>query len=261
MCVCGKTDAFSDVFAQKVNIVTGLEARTKLIFTALALVINLVSPNIYTPISFACFSLITLLSIRVPVKVLLLRLAMPLAMAGVVLITQIFFFGETVMFTIPLRGFSLAGYEEGLARGLLIMSRVIGGVSLVLLLSMSTPADKLFVAAAWFRMPSTFIELSLLVYRYIFVLIEEFAIMKDALRVRLGFHSWRRSMKSFSVLGACLILRAYDRAERVFETMLVRGYAGARVNYIQVFTRKDGLAALCLGVILAGFYMIGRTST
>ena len=261
MHMCDKADAFSDVFAQKENLVTRIEARTKLAFTILALVINLLSPSIYTPVSFAIFSWITLILIRVPARLLLLRLVMPLAMATVILITQTFFYGETPLFTIPLWGLALVGYEEGLARGLLIMCRVIGGVSLILLLSMSTPADKLFMAAAWFKMPKTFIELALLIYRYIFVLIEELVTMKDAQRVRLGFHNWRQSMKSFSVLGACLILRAYDRAERVFEAMLVRGYAGPKLNYAQVFSRKDGVVALCLGLILAGFYLIGRIIT
>jgi len=258
MHIFDKADAFSDVFAQKGNLVTGIEARTKLGFTVIALVINLLSPSIYTPIGFAGFCLLTLLLIRVPARLLLLRLAMPLAMASVVLITQIFFYGETPLFTIPLWGFSLLGYEEGLARGFLIMSRVIGGVSLVLLLSMSTPADKLFMAAAWFKVPRTFIEIALLVYRYIFVLIEELTTMKDAQRVRLGYYNWRQSMKSFSVLGACLILRAYDRAERVFEAMSVRGYGGAKLNYSLMFTRKDGFVASYLGLILVGFYMIGH---
>ncbi len=261
MHVFDKADVFSDVFALKGNFATRIEARTKLGFIILALVINLVSPSIYTSLSFVGFGLITLLLIRVPARLLLLRLVMPLAMATVILITQIFFYGETPLFTIPLWGFPLVGYEEGLAHGLLIMCRVLGGVSLILLLSLSTPADKLFGAAVSFKIPRTFIEIALLVYRYIFVLSEELIMMKDAQRVRLGYHSWRQSLKSLSVLGTCLILRAYDRAERVFEAMLVRGYIGANLNYGQVFRRQDAIVASCLGLILAGFYLIGRIIT
>ena len=140
------------------------------------------------------------------------------------------------------------------------MCRVLGGVSLILLLSMSTRADKLFAAAAWFRVPKIFIEIALLVYRYIFVLIEELIIMKDAQKVRLGYHNWRQSMQSLSTLGTCLILRAYDRAERVFEAMLVRGYTCPQLNYNLAFSRKDGIVAACLGVILTGFYLIGQVA-
>ena len=254
-----KDDVFSDVYARKENLVTGIEARTKIVFTIIALVINLLSPTIYTPIAIAIFCLITLAAIGIPPKLLTLRLTMPLAMAAVVLITQIFFYGTTPLFTIPFWGFHVVGYEEGLAHGFLIMCRVIGGVSLILFLSMSTPANKLLMAARWFRLPKVFIELTLLIYRYIFVLIEEAISIKDAQRVRLGYRNWQQSMKSISVLGGSLILRAYDRAERVFEAMTARGYTGTMtINYTEHFNRKDFMAAICLSTALVIFYLAGQ---
>jgi cobalt/nickel transport system permease protein len=183
---------------------------------------------------------------------------MPLVMAAVVLITQLFFYGTTPLFAIPFLGFNLVGYEEGLVHGLLIMCRVIGGVSLILFLSMSTPAHKLLLAARWFRLPKVFVELSLLIYRYIFVLIEEAVAVKDAQRVRLGYGSWRQGMRSVGTLGGILVLRAYDRAERVFAAMIARGYSGAiSINYAEHFGRKDFVAAVGLSAVLAIIYFLG----
>lgn len=254
-----KSDIFSDVFAHKENLVTGIEARTKIAFTVIALVINLLSPTMYTPIAIALFCLAALIAVGIPPKLLALRLTMPLVMAAVVLITQIFFYGTTPLFTIPFWGFHLVGYEEGLARGFLIMSRVIGGVSLILFLSMSTPANKLLLAATWFRVPKIFVELALLVYRYIFVLLEEIVTIKDAQRVRLGYRNWQQSIRSVGTLGGSLVLRAYDRAERVFEAMIARGYTGAMtINYTEHFGRKDFIAAICLSTVLAILYLIGQ---
>ncbi len=257
-----KDEVFSESFAQKENLVTGIEARTKIAFIAVALLVNLLSPTIYTPIGIAFFCFTTLLAIKIPPKLLLLRLAMPLVMAVVVLITQIFFYGTTPMFTISFWGWHLIGYEEGLARGFLIMFRVIGGMSLLLLLSMSTPTNKLFLAASWFRLPKIFIELTLLVYRYIFVLIEEVVAIRDAQKVRLGYHKWRQSMRSLGVLGGSLILRAYDRAGRVFEAMSARGYSGTMpVEYTEPFSKKDLVTVICLSPVLAIFYLIGQLGT
>lgn len=253
-----KADVFSDVFAQRRNLVTEIDPRTKIIFTFLALIINLISPGIYTPIIFMVLCLITLLVIRVPAKLLLLRLSIPLMMAAVIMITQVFLYGETPLFTLSSLGISVTGYVEGLHRGLLIVCRTLSGVSLILLLSMSTPADKLFTAATWFRIPKIFIEIALLIYRYIFVLTDELITMHDAQKIRLGYHSWKQSMKSVSTLGACLILRAYDRAERVFEAMLVRGYTGARINYIQVFSKTDSYIAVFLAMFLVIIYLAER---
>ena len=254
-----KTDIFSDVFARKDNLVTGIEARSKIAFAIVALVINLLSPTIYTPIAIALLCLVTLIAVGMPPKLLVLRLTIPLIMAAVVLITQIFFYGTNTLFTITLWGFNLVGYGEGLARGILIMCRVLGGVSLILLLSMTTPAHKLLLAAAWFKAPKILIELALLMYRYIFVLLEEIVTIKDAQKVRLGYGNWRQSMKSIGILGGSLILRAYDRAERVFEAMLARGYTGAMtISYNEHFDRKDYVTAVCLIFVLAVFYLLGQ---
>jgi cobalt/nickel transport system permease protein len=256
-----KSSIFADAFAHRENWVTGIEARTKIVFTILALVINLLSPSIYTPIAIAVFCLATLLAIRIPPKLLMLRLIMPLVMAAVVLITQLFFYGTTPLFAVPFLGLNLVGYEEGLARGLLIMCRVIGGMSLILFLGMSTPAHRLLRAARWFRLPRAFVELSLLIYRYIFVLIEEAIAIKDAQRVRLGYSHWRQGMRSVGTLGGILVLRAYDRAERVFEAMIARGYSGAlAVNYAQHFGRRDFIAAIGLTTVLVIIYIVGRLS-
>lgn len=257
-----KSSVFSDFFAHRDNLVTGIEARSKIAFAAVALVINLLSPTIYTPIAIALLCLVTLITVGIPPKLLALRLTVPLVMACVVLITQIFFYGTTTLFTIQLWGFNLVGHEEGLARGILIMCRVIGGVSLILLLSMSTPANKLLLAATWFRVPKIFVELALIIYRYIFVLLEEMVTIKDAQRVRLGYRNWRQSMMSIGILGGSLILRAYDRAERVFEAMIARGYTGAiSISYTEHFDKKDFITAVCLISILATLYFVGRLGT
>jgi cobalt/nickel transport system permease protein len=256
-----KIDVFSDIYAQQENVITGIEARTKIVFTVIALVINLVSQTVYPSLSIALFCIVVLLSIGIPPRLLALRLVIPLIMAAIVLVTQIFFYGNTVLFIIPVVGISLTGYEEGLFNGILIMCRVIGGVSLILFLSLSTPAHKLLLAAIWFKVPKIVIELSLLIYRYIFVLLEEMLNIRDAQRVRLGYHNWSQSMKSFSTLGGSLIFRAYDRAERIFEAMTARGYTGAMsLSYAERFDRKDIITAVCLFALLAAFYFTGQLS-
>jgi cobalt/nickel transport system permease protein len=256
-----KIDVFSDIYAQKENVITGIEARTKIVFTVIALVINLLSETIYPSLSIAFFCIVILLVIGIPLRLLALRLVIPLVMAAVVLVTQIFFYGNTILFTISIAGINITGYEEGLLHGILIMCRVIGGVSLILFLSLSTPAHKLLLAAIWFKVPKIVIELLLLMYRYIFVLLEEMLSIRDAQRVRLGYHNWSQSIKSLSTLGGSLIFRAYDRAERIFEAMTARGYTGSMsLSYVERFSRKDIITAVCLFAFLAVFYFSGQLS-
>jgi len=246
----------SDIFSQKQNWGTSIDARVKMVFILMAVAVNLLFMSVWPSIGIAVMCLCALLSIKVPPRLLLMRLAIPLAMAATVAVIQLFLYGTTALFTIP--GLHLTGYEEGLARGLLIMWRVIAGSSLVLFLSMSTPTNKLLMAAAWFKTPKILIELALLIYRYIFVLLDEVTTMRDAQRVRLGYHNWRQSISSFSTLGGGLILRAYDRAERVFDAMLVRGYTGEnQIAYHERLHRKDCLAIAIFVVILVSLSFIG----
>ncbi len=249
----------SDIFAQKQNWATTIDARVKLVFVLLALLLNLLSPTVYTPLAFAISCLAILVTTGVPPRLLAVRLLLPLVTAGTASIVQMFFYGHTPLFTIQLWHFQLTGYEEGLTRGFLIMSRVMGGVSLVLFLSMSTPVSRLLSAARWFRLSSTFIELALLIYRYVFVLLEEVGTITSAQRVRLGYRTWRQTMNSLEVLGGSVVLRAYDRAERVFQAMLVRGYTGeSRTSRGDRLHRGDYMAAFAFTTILAAFYIVGR---
>ena len=253
------SDLLTESFAYRVNRLTEIDARVKIVFVLASLVANLLSASIWTPAGIAVLCLAALLFIRIPPRLLLLRLSLPLVMATVVLITQLSMWGGSQLWSIDIGVFHLAAYREGLYRGLLIMWRVIAGISLILFLSMSTPAYKLLGAARWLRMPATLIELLLLIYRYIFVLLDEMIVMQEAQRVRLGYLNWRLSMNSISILGAGLILRSYDRAERVYDAMLVRGYNGADLSIRGGRLRNfDYIAILIFIAVLAGFYFLGQ---
>jgi cobalt/nickel transport system permease protein len=244
------TDISADILAQKSNFITGIDARIKIAFVFVALLLNILISNIWTSLTFTICGLIALLIIKIPFRLMILRLAMPLFMAFIVAITQLFLFGTTPLFTVP--GLPLTGYTEGLSQGILIMWRVIGGGVLVIFLSLSTPAHKLFRAAGWFKIPHLFIELCLLVYRYIFVLLDELVTMRDAQKVRLGYHTFKRSLNSTVDLGGNLILRAYSRAERVYEAMIIRGYTGEnRTLYWEKLQKSDFLAITGFVLILA----------
>jgi cobalt/nickel transport system permease protein len=249
----------TDVLAGKTNLLTCIDARIKIAFVLAALALNLLMTGISAPICIFILCIGALICIKIPARLLLIRFSIPLAMACVVLITQTFMSGTTPIFPVDNALFHLSAYKEGFDKGLLIMSRVLAGTSLILFLSMSTPAHKLLCAARWFRMPSVLVELSLLIYRYVFVLMEEMLIMQESQKVRLGYTSWRQSMNSLSALGAGVILRAYDRAERVYESMLVRGYAGDKLIATgHELNSVDLAASLVFAAVLAGLYMIGQ---
>ncbi len=251
-------EVFSDCFAQRKNYLTEVDARAKMLFVAAAIVIILFSQYLYVPLIVFFLSLTFLLGIRIPAKIILLRLVTPLGTAGVILLIQIFFYGTTPLVKLNLWGFHLVGYKEGLLRGFLIMGKVLGTVSLVIFLSMTTPVNKLLSAARWFKVPNTWVEIAMFSYRYIFVLLEDAITVRDAQKVRLGYNSLARSLRSFGELMGATVIRAYDHSVAVYEAMMLRGYNGTARNIVweEKFGAKDAIATTVFFIILVSLLVL-----
>ncbi|MEK6725416.1 MAG: cobalt ECF transporter T component CbiQ [Deltaproteobacteria bacterium] len=202
------TGTFSDVYAKRDNWLTRMDARIKLAFAVALLFLNLFGGAVVSLFIFAV-AISTLLYLRIPTKTLLIRLLEPLGVAGVVILVKLYFIGWS-----------------GLPEGLMIASRILGAVSLILLLSMTTPVDALLKALSWFWVPRTWTDVALLTYRYIFVLLEDAYVVYSAQRIRLGYLGIGRSFQSFGILAGAIVIRAYDQAMATSQAMRLRGYVG-----------------------------------
>ncbi|MDV2989744.1 MAG: cobalt ECF transporter T component CbiQ [Dehalogenimonas sp.] len=237
------------------------DARLKVIIVIVAITVNLFSLNILAPLLVAGISLGSLTVSGIPLRLIRLRLGLPIVMAVIIFLTQLFLYGESVIGKIDVLGLTLSMYSEGLDRGLLIIGRVIGGAALVVWLSLSTPVEQLIGASRWFRIPKIIVEIMALMYRFIFVLLEEVIAIRQAQHLRLGYTRWRTGIKSISILAANLFFRAYDRADKVFEAMSLRGYSGnlVSVNKRVLSTIDYVWLSLALSLLIA-IYFIGRVA-
>ncbi len=235
-------EIYSDHFARRVNYLTEVDTRVTMLFAAAAIIIVVSAHNPYVPLIVFSLSLVFLLGIRIPLRVILLRVAAPLSITGVILFMQIFFYGTA----------------EGLARGFLIMAKVLGAVSVIIFLSMTTPVNKLLNAARWFKVPNTWVEIAMLSYRYSFVLLEDAVTIRNAQKVRLGYSSLARSLRSFGELMGSTVIRTYDRSIAVYESMVLRGYNGTMQNvaWEKRFGIKDAVAVIIFIMILASLLIL-----
>lgn len=216
--------SFSDVYAHRDNWLTRIDVRLKLFYLFSMLTINLFAKNIYISAFFLVFSLTLLITIKIPLITLLKNMFIPLSLAILILVLKGLHEGDKELFGFAILGYKFIFKEEGLRSGLLICGKVLGGVSLVVLIAFTTTINRLSAGLQWIRMPNTFIELLIFVYRYIFLLLDEVSTMWNAQRSRLGYISFTKSIASFGSLGGALIVRAFERAERTHEAMYVRGY-------------------------------------
>jgi len=89
-------------------------------------------------------------------------------------------------------------------------------------------------------LPRVFVQQIGLLHRYTFVLAEESGRMLRARELRA--HGRELALREFGVLAGHLLLRTWDRAGRIHQAMLARGFEGrfhARASH--GFRRRDGL--------------------
>ncbi len=107
-----------------------------------------------------------------------------------------------------------------------IFFRALSAVSITYFLALSTPMTCFFESLYKLKLPKLFISLMELIYRYIFILIDEAAAMYKAQKLRLGYRDFKSSLLCISELAAMLFIRAYKRADFSYQALLSRGYDG-----------------------------------
>ncbi len=241
-----------DHFSHRNNWLTRIEVRVKLFYIGIGLVLNILSQDITVPLSFFVTSFILLMTIRVSILVLGIRMMMPLLFGIFIMVIMGLHTGETVVFSGKLFSYEFAFKKEGLLAGLLLFTKVVGGVMLLQLLSFTTTISKICTAARWMKVPETLIEVLSFVYRYLFLLFEEAETMMSSQRSRLGYVTRFRTIKSFGSLSGALFIRSIVRAENAHTAMVSRGYDGGRVFSIQLspLARKDYIILSSCGTLL-----------
>lgn len=217
-------DLFSDIFAFRDHPWTRLDPRLKLLMTLVALCCVLLSTRVILPLFFLGLCLTGMAVLRTPARLIFLRLIVPLGMAAVLVLIEALTQGKTGLFTISIWGISITFWREGVLHGLFMGSRVIGAVSVLLFFSVVTPAHTVFSALRWFRIPSGWVEIAMLMYRYTFALLDRASDVAAAQKVRLGYSGIAHSLSSFGRLAGIVLIHSFDQATRTYEAMLLRGY-------------------------------------
>ncbi len=93
-----------------------------------------------------------------------------LSVAGIILITG----GQDVFWRWDiLPSFSLSITRESINQGMLVFCRVIGGMSAMIFISLTTPMTDIFTVFRECRIPEYVIDLMMIIYRTIFILMDQ----------------------------------------------------------------------------------------
>lgn len=138
---------------------------------------------------------------------------------------------------------------HGFNVALLLAGKAMTITTLMLILLATSPLHVTLQAAQALHMPRLFVQLVLLTYRYLFVLAEELARLRVALRIR-GYRN-RATLHCYRTIGhvaGTLLVRGYERAERVSQAMRCRGFDG-RFRTLTIFqtTAADVVLFISIG--------------
>ncbi|OPY59795.1 MAG: Cobalt transport protein CbiQ [Pelotomaculum sp. PtaU1.Bin035] len=110
----------------------------------------------------------------------------------------------------------------GLAANLFLKS--LGAVSCLYFLALTTPVLEIIWVMKKAKVPTLFLELMLLVYRFIFVLMETASKIYISQASRHGYASLKASYSSIAWLAANLFAKSYCHARQLFAALLARCY-------------------------------------
>jgi len=197
----------------------GWDPRVKLMLTVSAVFLNVYLAQPTVSVALLALALLGLLASRTPWRALLFFVLAPSWALLLVAVGFAVGFGHTPLWSVG----PITVTTEGLAQGGNAVLRVASEMSWMALLILTTPFHDILGALRWFRVPEVLVGTLGFMYRYIFMLFDEFSSMRSAARVRGGFDGVGRGMGTTGALLAQIFFRAYDRSERIALAIQARG--------------------------------------
>ena len=199
-----------------------------------------------------CMTAIFYSASRLPLAYLLKRLRYPGLFIFMVVLLLPVTSGDTVLAQLG----PLAVREEGLVITVLVVCRFVSILTLGFVLLGTTPFLTLLRAMRSLGLPTLLADMTLLTYRYLFETADMLSTMQRSMQLR-GFGRRRRwfriegtTLLQLSGLLGTLLIRSYERSERVYKAMQLRGYG--QLNQPQLAAQQpiDRRSLLLTGMTL-----------
>ena len=129
-------------------------------------------------------------------------------------------------YAIPLGSFYITGSFASLYQGLQLILTAMASVSCLYFLALNTPMTDILNELRKLKLPGLLLELMLLIYRFIFVLLEIASSILTAQKSRLGNRDFKTSVKSFGAMVSVLFVRSLKKSGALYDAMESRCYVG-----------------------------------
>jgi len=219
---------FLEEAAQK-NALLTVHPYPKLILGIGCILLTLFSPNFIVPVILAIsLSAITIQLAKINPLFYASLLCIPLTFAILsVLVIMFLTGGGEILWSYSIFSiFPISLTTESIQKGLLVFFRVIGGMCALFFISLTTPMTDLFGVMKNMKIPELFIDLSMIIYRFIFIFMGKAHQVHHAQVMRLGYSKPREAIQSYSMLFGSIFISSWDAGEHFIQAMDSRCYNG-----------------------------------
>ncbi|MDR3569262.1 MAG: cobalt ECF transporter T component CbiQ [Syntrophobacteraceae bacterium] len=266
-----KNEVFSESIANRQGLFQNLDPRAKLVTVLFLIGIAGLFHHIFPLILFNLWLFWLAKSSRAPIGVFAKRVWIVVALFTGVLVLPVLFNvvrpGTPLLVLFHLSRPINLGYmtipaevaitRQGAQAAALLMLRVGASVSLAVLLTLTTRWNVLLKALGALGIPSLFLSILEMTYRYIFLLLSASSDMFMARRSRLvGRAAPREERRFVTVAMGSLWCKTAALSEEVHGAMVARGYAGTPRSMVE-FTMKLSDWAWIVLVLAAAVLFIG----
>jgi cobalt/nickel transport system permease protein len=238
--------SYLDPYRPRSSPIHALDGRVKFLLTVAFILAVSLTPAAAWPIYILLFALILSIEILSDLGIgyVLKRalLALPFVLAAFPII---FMPGQTFMFSFSIGPWLLTTHAEGLARFVSIALKSWLSLQAAIVMAACTPFPDLLQAMRAVGIPRLLVNMFGMMWRYLFVLVDEALRLMRARAARSGRGDWpvAQPLAQRKLLGreggsllwrarltggmaGNLFLRAFERSDRIYVAMLSRGYDG-----------------------------------
>lgn len=161
--------------------------------------------------------------------------------------------------------FSIASFSfawEGVQLATLIVTKALAIVLLAYAIFGSTRFDIAMISLQHLKCPKIIVQMLLFTYRYLFVFLNEMKRMDTAMSARGFVKKFNYyTLKTIGNFIGTLLIRSFERTERIYKAMLSKGYTGEFFTLVEFHaTRLDAAKAVLIAVIAIALLALDRSN-
>ena len=212
------------------NNIKDVNPLTKLGITFIGVIASMLTQNVNIHILIMLVMTVLILFIaRVDMKLYIkcLKIPMIFLIIGIGLnLINISFENKDYIFNINILGLYIGTTKFAVKSSVNILLRAMSCIISIYFLILTTPFNQLIIVLKKLHIPHTLIELMILIYRFIFIFIEEAEEIYKSQQLKFGYTNLRTSYNSMSLLIKTLFFRMMRRYEDMSISLDIKLYDG-----------------------------------